>query len=131
MQLNISVSLSDNFISTYRIQYYNPNFQEEDVNHQILESIDLQRKIASDLVGTIREERPGELFELLDPIYKAVEDFDNSGLIQLSISDRDDKVEEILTQIENSIVSDLQMNEEFRAKISNGIIEAIRNLGHT
>ena len=62
---------------------------------------------------------------MLDPLYKAVEDFDNSGFIQLSMSDRDDKVEEILTQIEDGIVTDLKTNEELRTKISRGIIDAI------
>ena len=131
MQLNISVPLSDNFITTYRIECFNPNFQEEDVNHQILESVDLQRKIASDIVDSIRKERPDELSKLLDPIYNAVEGFDNSGFIELSISNKEDVYEEILTEVENDIVTDLKMNEEFRKEISKEIIDAICNLEHT
>lgn len=130
MQLNISVRLSDNLITTYRNEYFNPNFQEEDVNHQILESVNLQKKIASDIVNSIRKERPDELFKLLDPIYNAVEDFDNSGFIQLSITNKDDVYEEILTELENGIVTDLKMNEEFRKEISKEIIDAIHNLEH-
>ena len=131
MQLNISVPLSDNFITTYRIEYFNPNLQEKDVNHQILESVDLQRKIAIDIVDSIRKERPDELFKLLDPIYNAVEGFDNSGFIELSISNKEDVYEEILTEVENGIVTDLRMSEKFRKEISKEIIDAIRNLEHT
>ena len=130
MQLNISVPLSDSFITNYRIEHFNPNFQEEDVNNQILESVNLQRKIASDIVNSIRKERPDELFKLLDPIYDAVEDFDNSDLIQISISNKDDVFEEILTELENGIVTDLQINEEFRTEICKEIINAIHNFGH-
>ena len=127
MQLNISAPLSDSFITYYRIEHFNSDFQEEDINYQILESVDLQKKIASDIVDSIRKERPNELFQLLDPIYNAVDDFDNSGLIQTSITNRDDVYEEILTEIENGIVTDLQTNGEFRTKISKEIIDAIRN----
>ena len=104
MQLTISVPLSDSFITNYRIEYFNPNFQEENINAQILESVDLQRKIASDMVDFIRKERPPELFEMLDPIYNEVENFDGSGLIQVSITDKD-KVYERLVLVVFSVLS--------------------------
>lgn len=131
MQLTISVPLSESFITNYRIEYLNPNFQEEDIDTQILESVDLQRKIASDMVDFIRKERPPELFEMLDPIYNEVENFDGSGLIKLSITDKDKVYEGILTDLENGFVSDLKTNEEFRKEIAKEIFDATRNLEHT
>ena len=131
IQLTISVPLSDSFIANYRIECFNPNFQEEDINYQILESVDLQRKIASDMVDSIRKERPPELFTLLDPIYNEVENFDGSGLVGLSITGKDEVYEGILTQIENSFVTDLKTDEEFRKKTAKEIFDTARNLEHT
>ena len=131
MQLTISVPLSDSFITNYRIEYFNPNFQEEDINAQILERVDLQKKIASDMVDFIRKERPPELFEMLDSIYNEVENFDGSGLIQISITDKDKVYEGILTDLENGFVTDLTMNEGFRKEIAKEIFDATRNLEHT
>ena len=128
MQLTISIPLSDNLITNYRIEYFNPSFQQEDINTQILESVDLQRKIASDMVDFIRKERPPELFELLDPIYNEVKNFDGSGLIQVSITDKDEVYEEILTDLENGFVTDLKMNEGFRKEIAKEIFDATRNM---
>ncbi len=125
MQINISVPLSDSFISSYRTEYFTPNFQENDVNKQILENADLQRKIANDIVNSIRKEKPKELLKLLDPLYDAVEDFGNSGLIQISISDKDDTYKQLLIDLENGIVTDLQEKEEFRNAISKEIIDAL------
>ena len=124
-EINISVPLSDSFISSYRTEYFNPNFQEDDVNNQILENVDLQRKIANDIVNSIRKEKPKELFKLLDPLYDEVENFDNSGLLQISISDKDDTYKQLLIDLENAIITDLQEKEEFRKAISKEIIDAL------
>lgn len=131
MQLTISVPLSDSFIANYRSEYFNLDFQEEDINDQILESVDLQRKIASDMVDFIRKERPPELFKMLDPLHNEVENFDGSGLIQLSITDKDKVYEGILTDLENGFVTDLKTNEEFRKEIAKEIFDATRNLEDT
>ena len=131
IKLTISVPLSDSFIADYRIEYFNPNFQEEDINYQILESVDLQRKIANDMVNSIRKEKPPELFTLLDPIYNEVENFDGSGLVEMSITSKDEVYEGILTQIESSFVTDLKTDEEFRKETAKEIFDATRNLEHT
>ena len=123
MQLNISIPLSDSFIANYRIEHFNPSFQEKDINAQILESVDLQRKIARDMVDFLRREKPPELFGVLDPIYDEVENFDGSGLVEVSITNKADVYEGILTQIEDGLVTDLQINEEFRAEISKEIMD--------
>lgn len=125
MEINISVPLSDDFITNYKIKHFNPNFQEDDVNNQILENLELQRKIANDIVNSIRKEKPKELFKLLDPLYEAVEDFDNSSLLQISISDKDDVYKQLLFNIENQLVANLQTDEEFRKEITKEIIDAL------
>ena len=128
LKLNISVPLSDSFIENYQSEYFNPSFQQEDINSQILGSVDLQRKIASDIVDSIRKERPSELFELLSPLYRGVRNFDNSGLLQISLSEEEEVMyEKILAEIENSIVNNLQTDEEYRTEISEEIIEATHN----
>lgn len=128
LKLNISVPLSDSFIENYQSEYFNPSFQQEDINSQILGSVDLQRKIASDIVDSIRKERPSELFELLSPLYQGVRNFDNSGLLQISLSEEEEVMyEKILAEIENSIVNNLQTDEEYRTEISEEIIEATHN----
>ena len=128
MQLKISASLSDSFIDNYQRKYFNPNFQQEDINSQILVRVDLQSEIASDIVESIRKERPRELFELLSPLYQAVENFNGSDLLQISLSEDEEVMyEKLLAQIENGIVNNLQTNEEYRTEISKEIIEATRN----
>ena len=128
IQLKISASLSDSFIDNYQRKYFNPNFQQEDINSQLLERVDLQREIASDIVDSIRKERPRELFELLSPLYQEVRNFDNSGLLQISISEEEEVMyEKILADIENIIVNNLQTDEAYRTEISKEIIAATRN----
>ena len=83
------------------------------------------------MVDFIRKERPPELFEMLDPLYNEVENFDGSGLIQVSITDKDKVYEGILTDLENGFVTDLKMDEGFRKEIAKEIFDATRNLEHT
>jgi hypothetical protein len=128
MQLSISFTLSDSFLTTYRNEYFSPNFQEEDVDRQILEKVDLQRKIAEDIVNSIRKEKPDELFSLLDPLYNEVENFDGAGLIKLSITDKEEAYESILTDMEDNLVTKIQMEEGLRKGIAKDIIDAIRDL---
>ena len=131
MRMKISATLSDNFIATYKEQYFISNFQEEDISSQILKNIDLRRKIAKDIINSIKEERPKEIFRLLDPLYSKFNNFDNSGFIQMSISNKDDVLKDILDQIEDSIISDLQTDEEFRKQISIEIFNGIGGIKMT
>ena len=128
MQFSISFTLSDSFITAYRSEYFDSDFQEEDVNRQILESVDLRRKMAKDIVNSIRKEKTDTLFSLLNPLYNAVENFDGGGLIEMSITNKDEVFEGILADIENVFITEFQMNEELRKETAKEIFDAIRNL---
>lgn len=118
--------MSDGFIQQYKNRFPGLIIEESDVNSRILRDISLRKEIAKDVINSINNSRPKELFDILDPIYKSIKDLnDNLGIIEIraSITKKDDIYKSILKNIEDGIISHLKRDSNFRMEVVKEIVE--------